>query len=210
MPLALTLGGTLSVVLAAVAVLAFVLSAWQLRLAILNQLRSAQPVVIVHESSREIDADGYMEFRVHLENRGAHSAFNVRFGVELGGTRYAYGGDAASRGARQSVGPGELLPGPQQVFRLRASWAPYALARVEGIDSKPVFWARYENPFGEVWETRNPADPYGDLKIKRLRRWQARRQERREHEQRRADEAEAEERLAADLAQMRREQEGTG
>jgi hypothetical protein len=36
-------------------------------------------------------------------------------------------------------------------------------------DPTSVFWARYENAQGKVWETRNPGDPSKQLGIKRIR-----------------------------------------
>jgi hypothetical protein len=177
-------------VVATAAVLALTISAWQLRLAVRAQRRSSQPVVVVHEVSRDMVGTGGMEFRVYLENHGVSPAFNARFGVELDGTPYPYSfGDDASRGARQVVPPGARVP-PQDEFELRASFAPYLLTQKgPGVGDRRVFWARYENPFGETWETRNPADPTADLEIRRVHRWVARRREQKQLSRRRKDDA---------------------
>jgi len=43
------------------------------------------------------------------------------------------------------------------------------LSRIADPDSTAVFWARYENAQGKLWETRNPADRSSRLDIKRVR-----------------------------------------
>lgn len=39
----------------------------------------------------------------------------------------------------------------------------------DGLHSRVAFYARYEDAFGQVWETENPADPLGDFEIRRVR-----------------------------------------
>jgi hypothetical protein len=58
--------------------------------------------------------------------------------------------------------------------------------REEAIDDGRVYWCRYENAQGQTWETRNPADPTTDLRIRRIyrrdaREWFEERRERRLH-----------------------------
>jgi hypothetical protein len=48
------------------------------------------------------------------------------------------------------------------------------------VDSRAVFYARYENAYGKVWETLNPVDPSAAFKVRRawlfrLRTWRQRR-----------------------------------
>jgi hypothetical protein len=133
-----------------------------------------------------------MEFHVYLENHGASPAFNARFGVLLDDTPYPYthGDDDESRGARQVVPPGARVP-EEGEFVVRTSFAPFVATRKgRGVGERRAYWARYENPFGETWETRNPADPTADLAIGRVRwRRSARRRERKELRRRRDAEA---------------------
>jgi hypothetical protein len=187
----LALGGDLSGgdVLVAAAVLALLLTAWQVRIAILGQQRAAQPVVVTHERRYDISNKGELEFAVWIENHGIAAAFNVRFGVELAGRRYPYAlDDDSDRGARQVVGAGERVP-PASEFTVRVPWTFYKGAEPnESVIPQRVFWTRYENPFGETWETLNPADPARDLQISRVRRWLLPWFEWRERRRRRADE----------------------
>jgi hypothetical protein len=154
----LALGGDVSGgdVLVAAAVLALLLTAWQVRLAIIGQQRAAQPVVIAHEHGHDISNRGELEFMIWIENHGIAGAFNVRFGVELAGRRYPFGlDDDSDRGARQVVGPGDRLPPDEgKALPLRVPWTFYKGAEPnESVIPRRVFWARYENPFGETWET---------------------------------------------------------
>jgi hypothetical protein len=145
----------------------------QFRLAIRGQIRTAQPVVVVNEASIwSIDRRG-VQFHVFLTNHGVSTAFNVRFGVELNGRRfpYTYGEDQAGRGARQVVPPSTRVPENEaEDLPVQLSAEDVWVTAEEGVVARRVLWATYENPFGETWETLNPADPTKDLEIQRVRR----------------------------------------
>ena len=56
-------------------------------------------------------------------------------------------------------------------------------AAVQTLTRGAVFYARYENAFGKLWETLNPADPRVSFKVRRawllqLRNWYQRRRRR--------------------------------
>lgn len=157
-----------------VPIVALIVAFSQFRLAIRGQLRSAQPVVVVNEASMWTIDGGGVQFHVFLTNHGVSSAFNVRFGVELDGRRYpyTYGEDQAGRGARQVVPPNERVPANEaEALPVRLSPEDVWTSAEAGVaTSRRIFWAMYENPFGETWETLNPADPVGDLDIRRVRR----------------------------------------
>jgi hypothetical protein len=45
----------------------------------------------------------------------------------------------------------------------------YLLGKIADPDVSSMFWARYENAQGKLWETRNPGNRSGRLGIKRVR-----------------------------------------
>jgi hypothetical protein len=74
---------------------------------------------------------------------------------------------AGARVRRQPARVTVAKPRPP-VFAIPVTWA-----EVLGTEGDPdpgrAYWCRYENAFGQTWETRNPADRGGDLKIRRVR-----------------------------------------
>lgn len=170
-------GDWISITVAVVALTALVVAAMQLRLAIVGLRRTSQPVVVVHEVRSAPDRSfGGAAYDVYLRNHGVGTAFNVRFGIEIGGERSRYPFSttlqAEGRGARQIVDAGARLP---RTGELTLS-APFSIPGQEE-DTPRAFWARYENGFGETWETSNPHDPAADLGIERVRRRERRRTE---------------------------------
>jgi hypothetical protein len=159
--------------------------------------RRTQPVVILHQRRpRGLDA---FAFGVAFENRGTGTAYNVRGGVRLGGTEYPLG---EADGDRYVIGAGEKVPGELRLAALSLQVPPWPYALVRGgpnVDSRAVFYARYENAFGKVWETLNPADPRASFTVRRawlirLRNWYQRRRRRSDEQivqRRNAEEIEA-------------------
>jgi hypothetical protein len=132
-----------------------------------SEARRTQPVAVCN---RFKPRDAYTKFAVYLTNHGSGTAFNVRFGVRLDGVEYSVGG---GRGHRYIVGPSERIPSdPAKYLEVEVSYAPYAMQRGgPDVDSRAVFWARYENAFGIVYETANPVDPLADFSVRRSRAW---------------------------------------
>jgi hypothetical protein len=146
--------------------------------------RTSQPVVLVHEVSSDIaDRGEGIDYRVYLRNHGIGAALNVRFGVELVGARYPYTfGTGVERGARQLVEAGGRVPEDGDL-KVKTAWDPYIIG--EGVAGETrVFWARFENAFGETWQTTNPHDPSGDTTFEHVRRRELRRRETEERERR--------------------------
>jgi hypothetical protein len=163
-----------------IAALAALLNVW---VSTRSERRRSQPVVIAHEwgprKSAKNPADYY--FDTYLKNEGGGPAFNVRFGVELGGVRVPYRmkpkDPTASR--QRVLASGASLPEPTTGDRASlyqgtptfAVWVTWAELFGTSGDPDPgrAYWCRYENAFGHTWETRNPADRGGDLTIRRVR-----------------------------------------
>ena len=144
-----------------------VVASLQLRSARRGEARRTQPVAVAHLFKPR---DEFSKYAVFLTNEGVGAAFNVRLGVRLDSTEYAVGG---GRGHRYLVAPGSRVPeDPAQYLDVEVDVAAFGLAG-DGpdVDSRAIFWARYENGFGEVYETANPSDPMGDFSIRRSRRW---------------------------------------
>jgi hypothetical protein len=126
--------------------------------------RRTQAVAVLNqEHGREVDT---FRFGVSITNHGVGTAFNVRVGVRLDGIEFPLGQDP---GNRYTVGQGERVP-PNGDFDVEVPYWAYARPRAKpNVDSRAVFYARYENSFGKTWETLNPADPLASFKVRRAK-----------------------------------------
>jgi len=154
------------VVVGTVTVLFAGVNAW---LAIRNERKRTQPIVIAHQDGprRSIEHSKRSAFDTYITNDGTGAAFNVRFGVELHGVRipYKHDPDDPSASVYRIVKPGQRLPvtsWPLEFDRL------FLLSKIANPDDSSIFWARYENAQGKLWETRNPGNRSGRLGIKRV------------------------------------------
>lgn len=141
--------------------------------ALISERRRTQPIVLTNAvGDRRFARDGEQALDVFLTNEGGGPAFNVRFGVEYTGVRFAwkYAQEDPGSGSRQRVmRPGERRPEGHEVhFEIPIPWARAALGREES-EERRIYWCRYENAFGKMWETRNPWDKNADLDIHRVR-----------------------------------------
>jgi hypothetical protein len=128
-----------------------------------------QPIVFAHAHgpavqgpNDELDlGEDDVAFLYYLSNEGIGPALNIAHGVECGGVDHAFGGGMEFRTARAGeflppLGESATQPVPSQFLRvvvaeteLPATWR--TLVR--------TYWVRFENVFGEQFETRNPNDP---------------------------------------------------
>lgn len=140
-------------------------------LSVANERKRTQPIVMAHQLGVRRFSERTHNFAVDvfLTNEGSGAAFNVRFGVEFHGIRipYRYASEDHHAGSVYRVlGPGKRLPE-------NASWVleldPLLFAGRTEPDSTRMFWARYENAQGRLWETRNPGDRSKPLDIRRVR-----------------------------------------
>jgi hypothetical protein len=156
------------------------ISVW---LSVVNERKRTQPIVLAHQvGGRRFARDhgrfgaptgsGQFAVDIRLSNDGEGTAFNVRFGVEFHGVRIPYKHHQSHHHAGsvyRVLGTGQRLPPGDG-----ASWplgvdALVLIGKRGNPDATSVFWARYENAQGKVWETRNPGDPSKQLGIKRIR-----------------------------------------
>lgn len=175
----------------ALAVVAFL----QLRSTKKGEARRTQPVAVAHLFKPR---DEFSKYAVFLTNEGVGTAFNVRLGVRIDKTEYAVGG---GRGHRYVVAPGSRVPeDPAQHLDVEVDVAAFGLAGDgRDVDSRAIFWARYENAFGEVYETGNPSDPVADFSIRRSRPWRRAWAERRQEHRRTRDARSVRRRLTEEL-----------
>jgi hypothetical protein len=150
-----------------------------------HERRRNQPIVIAHEAgqrrfARSSEQGASWVVDAYLTSEGGGPAFNVRFGVEFVGVRYAYRLDIedSPAGNLQRVLPaGERRPESGSWPILIPSLGLWGRAADTLKDNKPntldaerVYWAVYENAEGQTWETRNPGDRSTPLDIRRIRR----------------------------------------
>jgi hypothetical protein len=150
----------------------------QLRAFSRSERRRTQPVVVANAGSITSSSAGLERLSVFLTNHGTGTAYNVRFGVRLDGREFAVGG---GRGTRYTVPAGDRLPDAADLEVDVDVYAYVASRKGRGVYERRVFWARYENAFGQVWETANPADPFADFDIfpsSAWRRWLIERRQR--------------------------------
>lgn len=96
---------------------------------------------------------------------------------------------------------GERVPtDPVQYLEVEVDVAAFGLARDgRDVDSRSIFWARYENAFGQVYETANPADPLDDFSVFRSRAWRRAWTEQQQEKRRARDAASVRRRLKEEL-----------
>jgi hypothetical protein len=144
-----------------------------------NERKRTQPIVIAHEHQRPhfVGTGWGWQAQAYLTNDGSGAAFNVRFGIELRGVRFAYrieeGDDP--RGNRESVvrANSRLPTGSTSTLAIPISalqfWSAAALKQDGKLHQSRAYWCRYKNAVGRTWETRNPWDRSADMQIRRVR-----------------------------------------
>jgi len=144
-----------------------------------RERRRARPVVICHEDQKRTFAHRPhedWEARVHLTNESAASAFNVRFGVEMGGVHVPWKHDPANDLDASRVNvlrPGARDPEGTATYAVvipdAVTWL-IAAGRDRDIDEGRSYWAYYQSPAGDWWYTSNPSERSADLNITRIQR----------------------------------------
>jgi hypothetical protein len=136
--------------------------------------KRSQPLVLAHEDSPLTFARSgpAWEAHAHIRNEGGGNAFNVRFGVQLRGVRFAFrlDNDDPPNGNRQRV----VRAGESSaVMPIRLGsldmWNVASLRQDGKLHKTRAYWARYENASGDTWETLNPWDRSGRMTIRRVR-----------------------------------------
>jgi hypothetical protein len=158
-----------SVSAAVAAALAAAVAAWQGVLMKRSERNRTQPIVVVYERGEpEPGARGEWLFLVSLANEGAGPSFNVRFGISVDGVEATYtprpAGAQGAGDVPRALGPGRTLPEGGRTYAVRA----YDVQ--PGRLEKRVYWCRYENAFGDTWETRNAWQPEEELEIRAVPR----------------------------------------
>ena len=171
-----TSGETLALVTAVLAAVAAAIStciaAWQGLLMKSSERNRTQPIVVAYERGDPFRDNDNLIFAVSLANEGAGPAFNIRFGVLLNGVRHAYrarpAGTQSAGDVPRGLGPGGTLPEAAPAYDLVVDdMADSDTATLE----KRAYWCRYENAFGQQWETENAWQPEEKLKIRALPRF---------------------------------------
>jgi hypothetical protein len=168
----LTTADVIQLAIGVVAVLALLVTAFNAWIAVINERKRTQPVVIAHEAHprRFTRQAGFWAVGAYATNEGGGPAFNVRFGVEFHGVRYPYKlriEDPDSGNIQRVIRSDSQCPPDGHWPVLIDSTSMWT---GEGDpDPSRVYWARYENAQGHVWETRNPANRSDKLDIRRVR-----------------------------------------
>ena len=167
-------GEAIALVTASIAAVAAAIStgiaAWQGILMKRSERNRTQPIVVAYERGDPLREERDLVFLVSLANEGAGPAFNVRFGIMLDGRERGVHTSArrhAGSGRRAAgAGTGRTLPGSGDAYRLVVRGSAAADAGTS-LESR-VYWCRYENAFGDSWETRNAWRPEEELRIRAL------------------------------------------
>jgi hypothetical protein len=164
---------------AATGVLALIFTAFNAWLAVANERKRTQPIVIAHEEHgrRFSKHSDFFGVGAYVTNEGTGVAFNVRFGVEFHGVRYPYklrATDPRGGNVQRVLRASERRPadGCWEVLVDQLS----LVAGNGDPDPGRLYWARYENAYGRTWDTVNPGERSARLNIKRvhlvrLREW---------------------------------------
>jgi hypothetical protein len=104
-------------------------------------------------------------FPYALSNEGTGVALNITHGVEIAGIERAFGDGMECRSLR----PGERLPPLSLEFsrRLVVVFNEDELPKTWSSESR-TYWVRFENVFGDQFETRNPLDPHQTAAFMRM------------------------------------------
>jgi len=149
---------TATAVLAGVAVAQIRASGKQSADALLAATRQLQPIVLAHAFAGGGPFPGLteeVEFRYYLSNEGLGPALNVEHGITLGEREYPFGGDPGMQ--FRTIRAGEYAP-PLDDAGAVSGYIRVHVASSES-DGTAAYWCRFENVFGERWETRNSTDP---------------------------------------------------
>jgi hypothetical protein len=162
----------IGLVVAATGVLALVFTAFNAWLAVANERKRTQPIVVAHEEHgrRFSEHADFFGVGAYVTNEGNGVAFNVRFGVEFQGVRYPYklrGTDPRSGNVQRVLRASERRPaaGCWEVLVDQLTF----VAGDGDPDPRRLYWARYENAYGKTWETINPGERSARLDIRRVR-----------------------------------------
>jgi hypothetical protein len=140
-----------------------------------------QPIVFAHgdrtfsgpDDSPGIDLHAdQLGFSYHLGNEGTGIALNISHGVEVGGVEYEFGGGMQMRVLR----PDERQPPADFINELGQTirYQPLVVAVPRGALAEDwsttvvQYWTRYDNVFGERFETRNPSRPDVPAEFRRI------------------------------------------
>ena len=165
------------VALASVPVLGLLFTGYNAHLATRADNRRNQPVVLCHLFRLSTPGPAAPGWRVlvAVENGGGGPAFNVRFGIEIRGRRFAYV-DRDSPSRRPSrfrvVQPGHLESGDGKpaIYSIQVSSADVPLKGTgESAWEEIVCWCTFDNSYGHTWQTLNAVDASRDLVLRRVR-----------------------------------------
>jgi hypothetical protein len=134
-----------------------------------TERRRARPVVITNEVEKRTIKEGP---KVTVTNDSTVPAFNVRYGVNMGGIyipwKHSQNDLEASRWNVLPAGQTEPNVGSREI--VIPDKVLFALANDRDPDDSRFYWAYYHGPGGDWWYTTNPASRSENLKIQRLRR----------------------------------------
>ena len=128
-----------------------------------------QPIVYAHAHGPPLHgpnddydlSEGQIGFPYVLRNEGVGPALNVHHGVGILHVDAEFGDGMELRAIRagESVPPVDVVTNMPVV--LRTFCVVFAVADLPASwpEEGRAYWARFENAFGDVFETRNPSDP---------------------------------------------------
>jgi hypothetical protein len=107
----------------------------------------------------------------HITNESAASAFNIRFGIRVGGVYVPWKHSQldAEPSRINVLRPNERHPEKVPIPIVLPDDLLLEIGRDRDPDEGRSYWAYYQGPAGDWWYTLNPSIPSDDLKITRVR-----------------------------------------
>jgi hypothetical protein len=156
--------------------------------------RRDKPIIVAHEERGRHFSNGILQtdwvVEAYLTGEGKQDAFNVRFGVQMHGVRFAFRmrpEDPGTGNRQRVIKPGERRPGKgawQVVIPQTSIWSGKG-----DPDPGRFYWCRYQDADGRTWETLNPGDRSRNMRMarrvhfvgarQRLEEWRRRRAQKR-------------------------------
>jgi hypothetical protein len=146
------------------------IAAWQAVLMKGSERNRTQPIVVVSErGDPAVLGQKRLIFQASNRNAGVGPALNIQFGIRIADHDYPYvslpSGGGRIGDVPRALEAGGTGPAGDGTYQLVVGIG-HTLAQ-DDMDSR-TYWCRYENAFGDAWQTTNPWQADQPLDIESL------------------------------------------